>query len=83
MSPVSPFLIFPGVCAYVSQIDLPLPSASGEPSIWYADCRETPVEPFREFERRGPLLPRRLCGLPGRRDVRRGGGSEGRGAGGA
>src|SRR5262245_28039296 len=37
MSPVSPFLILPGVCAYVSQIDGPLPSSFHAPSIWYAD----------------------------------------------
>ena len=30
-----PFAIFPGVCAYVSQIDGPFPSASHAPSIWY------------------------------------------------
>jgi hypothetical protein len=34
-SPVSPFLILPGVCAYVSQIEAPLPSSFHAPSIWY------------------------------------------------
>lgn len=35
MSPVSPFLILPGVCANRSQIDSPLPSSFHAPSIWY------------------------------------------------
>src|SRR5260370_6203053 len=35
MSPVSRFLIFPGVCAKRSQIDSPLPSSFHAPSIWY------------------------------------------------
>src|SRR5262245_51900797 len=29
--------MFPGVCAYVSQIDGPLPSSFHAPSIWYAE----------------------------------------------
>src|SRR3954463_5943938 len=37
MSPVSPFFIMPGVCAKRCQMLGPAPSASGEPSIWYAD----------------------------------------------
>src|SRR5215471_13522902 len=35
MSPVSPFLTLPGVCANRSQIDSPLPSSFHAPSIWY------------------------------------------------
>src|ERR1700719_253733 len=37
MSPVSPFLVMPGVCAKRCQMLGPAPSASGEPSIWYAE----------------------------------------------
>ena len=34
VAPVSPFLIFPGVCAKRSQIDSPFPSSFHAPSIW-------------------------------------------------
>jgi hypothetical protein len=36
-SPLSSFLMFPGVWANVSQIDRPFPSTFHAPSIWYED----------------------------------------------
>src|SRR5437588_7287255 len=45
MSPVSRFLIFPGVCAKRSQIDSPLPSSFHAPSIWY-EAVAVPQEKF-------------------------------------
>src|SRR5258708_34973013 len=49
MSPLSRFLIFPGVCAKWSQIDSPLPSSFHAPSIWY----EAVAVPQKKFLGKG------------------------------
>src|SRR5262245_10577301 len=46
MSPVSLFLMFPGLCVYVSQMDRPLPSSFHAPSIWYDDVPTPQKKPF-------------------------------------
>src|SRR5262245_16607651 len=71
--------MFPDVWAYVSQIDMPLPSSSHAPSIWYEDLATPQWKPSGN-ER--PLTPPRLGGS-GRADAGAGGGRRlGRGEGG-
>src|SRR5262245_2882644 len=38
--------MLPGLCAYVSQIESPLPSSSHAPSIWYDDVPTPQKKPF-------------------------------------
>src|SRR5262249_55370107 len=45
--------MLPGVCAYVSQIDLPLPSSFQAPSIWYDEVptpQKNPLGNWRPVE---------------------------------
>src|SRR5262245_41201229 len=54
--------MFPGVCAYVSQIDGPLPSSFHAPSIWYAEVA---------VPQKNPLGNSRAVGLAGSAPVAR------------
>src|SRR5579872_1212177 len=58
-SPVSPFLILPGVCAKRSQIDSPLPSSFHAPSIWYEAVAVPQKNPLGNVNSEGALN----CGL--------------------
>src|SRR5262245_12275652 len=49
--------MFPGVCAYESQIDTPLPSSSHAPSIWYAEVPTPQWNPSGNPRREARCIP--------------------------